>query len=71
MNVKDIAQQAFQTGRLSLLQETYLYELFEARCTDEEDLQAADSLIKALLDGVVEREGYSWDPCPNVPDFNI
>ncbi|MCJ2541301.1 hypothetical protein [Thermostichus vulcanus] len=70
MNVKEIAQQAFQTGRLSLIQETCLYELFEAHCTDEEDLQAADSLINALLDGVVQREGYGWDPCPTIPDFN-
>ncbi|MEN9225161.1 MAG: hypothetical protein Q6L60_01720 [Thermostichus sp. HHBFW_bins_43] len=71
MNVKEIAQQAFKTGRLSLLQETYLYELFEAHRTDEEDLQAADSLINALLDGAVQREGYGWDPCPTLPDFNV
>ncbi|MGQ9837798.1 MAG: hypothetical protein ACUVRV_07470 [Cyanobacteriota bacterium] len=47
MKVKDLAQQTFKTGRLSLLQETCLYELLEAHSTDEQDLdlQAADSLV--------------------------
>ncbi|MEN9201803.1 MAG: hypothetical protein Q6K80_08310 [Thermostichus sp. DG_1_6_bins_120] len=47
-----------------------LHELFETCSTDEEDLQAADSLINALLDGVVEQEGHGWDPCPTLPDLN-
>ena len=69
MNVKEIVRQALKTGRLSLFQETCLYELFEANCPDEEDLRAADALINALLDGAVQRESHNWDPCASMPDF--
>ncbi len=71
MKVKEIAQQAFKTGRLSLFQETCLYKLFESCRTDEEDLQAADSLINALLDGIVQREAHDWDPSPSISDLTL
>ncbi|MDX2270645.1 MAG: hypothetical protein NW237_01675 [Cyanobacteriota bacterium] len=59
MSIREIAEQVFQTGRLNHTQEGELYQLFEKCQADESDMQAADQLIHALLDGEVVRE---WGP---------
>jgi hypothetical protein len=64
-SVKDIAQEALNTGLLKRNQENRLYELFERKQADEADMRAADELINALLDGRITREWtqpLEWQP---------
>ncbi len=56
MSIKQIAEDAIRSGRLEVAMEGQLLELFEQKAVDETDLEAADRLIRQLLDGQVVRE---------------
>lgn len=56
MRIKQIAEDAIRSGRLEVAMEGRLFELFEQSAVDETDLEAADRLIRQLLDGRVVRE---------------